>query len=490
MSHLIIANGPFLDATLIHVLAKKSQRLIALDGAVDRLFALGIIPQVILGDFDGLPIPSAAYWGVKQTLADYDHKNRVAMQPSYVGRHDVEIVLTTDQYATDLEKGIQYADLDAAKKIIILCATDGRTDHTLGNFSLLRRVYQKKRPIYIYTNTEVLEYVKDDVVLIRGEVGDQCAVCAAPYATVTSSGLVFDMENLPLEYGVQESTCNQLATPLARIEVKGEALIMHPPRLSAQRDFLRLSRTEQLQKLLQQELTTEEMLKMRKQANALYYFFFDMDGVLTDTEIINIKAVIKALTFIKEKYALHFEIPDSHAFFADFLVGNTLYQMHEEINSRFQDVVTFQQEFEAHASKFFMEMKNSADFFIPSSLVFLNKVQKKYPLCVVSNGQRDDIAFNIAKMHLDFPLLYIGAEDCRHHKPNPEPYLRAAKMLNVPPGKNCIAIEDSIRGVTAAKAAGMTVIGFDNHLNGRELLYAAGADRVVADLNELDVFYL
>lgn len=232
------------------------------------------------------------------------------------------------------------------------------------------------------------------------------------------------------------------------------------------------------------------MNKISKNKKQSYYFFFDMDGVLTDTEIINIKSVIKALTFIKEKYSLQFDIPSSLPYFADFVVGNTMYQMHQEVKSRFQDVGPFQQEFEEHASKFYMEMKNNADLFIPSSLVFLKKVQAKYPFCIVSNGAREDIACNVKRMQFEFSVPFIGAEDCRHHKPNPEPYLRAAKLLNVQPDKHCIAIEDSVRGVTAAKAAGMTVIGLDNHLNERELLYSAGADRVVVDLNELDVFYL
>jgi len=48
----------------------------------------------------------------------------------------------------------------------------------------------------------------------------------------------------------------------------------------------------------------------------------------------------------------------------------------------------------------------------------------------------------------------IGLEETVKHKPSPEPYLKAAELLKVNP-ENCLVLEDSILGLTAAKAAGM-----------------------------------
>jgi len=42
-------------------------------------------------------------------------------------------------------------------------------------------------------------------------------------------------------------------------------------------------------------------------------------------------------------------------------------------------------------------------------------------------------------------------------KPAPDPYLRAAQMLNVAP-TDCLALEDSHHGVRAAVAAGMQTV--------------------------------
>lgn len=51
----------------------------------------------------------------------------------------------------------------------------------------------------------------------------------------------------------------------------------------------------------------------------------------------------------------------------------------------------------------------------------------------------------------------VGAEDCAHSKPSPEPYLLAAERLGVDP-RRCLVFEDSVAGVQAARKAGAQVI--------------------------------
>ena len=52
----------------------------------------------------------------------------------------------------------------------------------------------------------------------------------------------------------------------------------------------------------------------------------------------------------------------------------------------------------------------------------------------------------------------ISCEDTDKHKPDPEPYLIAARKLNVPP-EHCLVFEDAETGVKAAKKAGMKCVG-------------------------------
>lgn len=71
-------------------------------------------------------------------------------------------------------------------------------------------------------------------------------------------------------------------------------------------------------------------------------------------------------------------------------------------------------------------------------------------------------------------------------KPHPDPFLRAAELLGVTPGR-AVVIEDAVSGVEAGRRGGFAlVVGVDRGGN-REALAAQGADVVVADLIELDV---
>lgn len=82
-----------------------------------------------------------------------------------------------------------------------------------------------------------------------------------------------------------------------------------------------------------------------------------------------------------------------------------------------------------------------------------------------------------------FETLHSAADE-QHGKPHPAVYLSAARALQVEP-RHCIAFEDSIPGVQAAHAAGMTVIAVpDTHHFARpEYGIAAQKLRSLADFN-------
>jgi HAD superfamily hydrolase (TIGR01509 family) len=56
-----------------------------------------------------------------------------------------------------------------------------------------------------------------------------------------------------------------------------------------------------------------------------------------------------------------------------------------------------------------------------------------------------------------FDVTVCGDEVDGQNKPLPRPYQRAAELLGVDPG-DCVAVEDSVTGVTSAVAAGCTVL--------------------------------
>ena len=81
-----------------------------------------------------------------------------------------------------------------------------------------------------------------------------------------------------------------------------------------------------------------------------------------------------------------------------------------------------------------------------------------FPCAVASGSDRPWVTGHLERLGLlsRFRLL-VTAEDTDQHKPNPDPFLEAAKQLGVGP-EACIALEDSPNGVAAAAAAGMFTI--------------------------------
>jgi mannitol-1-/sugar-/sorbitol-6-phosphatase len=84
---------------------------------------------------------------------------------------------------------------------------------------------------------------------------------------------------------------------------------------------------------------------------------------------------------------------------------------------------------------------------------------------------------------LPVPKYLITSTDVQHGKPNPEPYIKAAKILGLPPA-DCIAVEDAPAGIRAGKAAGARVLALRTTASDTELTQA-GADWIANDLASL-----
>ena len=78
------------------------------------------------------------------------------------------------------------------------------------------------------------------------------------------------------------------------------------------------------------------------------------------------------------------------------------------------------------------------------------------PHALVTSSERRFMDAVLARTGLRFDVL-VCADDVSMTKPDPEPYLLAAKLLGAAPA-SCVALEDSPNGVASAEAAGCHVI--------------------------------
>ncbi len=108
------------------------------------------------------------------------------------------------------------------------------------------------------------------------------------------------------------------------------------------------------------------------------------------------------------------------------------------------------------------------------------------PFCVASSGAIEKMHFTLGLTGLLdlFRDRMYSAEQVARGKPFPDLFLHAAQQMGHSPD-TCVVVEDSLPGVKAAQAAGMSVLGFaGTELADGDELGAAGAT-VFSDMRDL-----
>jgi HAD superfamily hydrolase (TIGR01509 family) len=112
------------------------------------------------------------------------------------------------------------------------------------------------------------------------------------------------------------------------------------------------------------------------------------------------------------------------------------------------------------------------------------------PMACASNSHTAYVRAALARTGLErhFGARLFCADQVERPKPAPDVYLAAARTLGIAPVQ-CIVVEDSAAGVTAASDAGMTVLGFVGTAHARaeqaDVLRASGASCIFESMDNL-----
>ena len=210
---------------------------------------------------------------------------------------------------------------------------------------------------------------------------------------------------------------------------------------------------------------------------------FDCDGVLVDSEIIALRVELKALADIGLVY-------DDHHAFAERFLGQTHAAFHAELDKDHRERLGAPLP-EGFGSRLVdMIWAEMSEFTEAVPGVHNAVAGVTVPVAVASSSGLAHIKHKLRRAGLfeTFdPHIYSG-ELVPRGKPFPDIYLHATSQLGIHP-KQCVAVEDSVNGVKAAVAAGMTAIGFvggghcSPRLGGK--LSDAGAKEVARDMHDL-----
>ncbi|HEY5709922.1 MAG TPA: HAD family hydrolase [Solirubrobacterales bacterium] len=118
---------------------------------------------------------------------------------------------------------------------------------------------------------------------------------------------------------------------------------------------------------------------------------------------------------------------------------------------------------------------------VPGIVEALKEIE--LPACVASSGSHEKMRLTLGLTGLwdRFAGRIFSADEVKRGKPAPDLFLHAASRMSTPPGR-CIVVEDSPFGIAAAKAAGMSALGFAAATSAAGL---DGADAVFRAMEDL-----
>ena len=193
---------------------------------------------------------------------------------------------------------------------------------------------------------------------------------------------------------------------------------------------------------------------------------FDMDGVIVDTEPYNMRRVYEYVHSLRPEA----RIEDMY---------QNAGRVKEDVWTRIASIIGKGKGWEETRADYEKNWKPNHPFAIPYKEIFRKDtitILKWARECGMNTAVASSTSYEKVKEILTevevvpYLDLIISGEFFEKSKPDPAIYLKTAELLGAEP-EECIAIEDSTAGITAAKCAGMTVIalkderfGFDRSL--------------------------
>ncbi|MEI8215889.1 MAG: thiamine diphosphokinase [Eubacteriales bacterium] len=189
---------------------RESHYVYCADGGVENAYALGITPNMIIGDYDSI------------SIEPLDIPNK-GLKPGM-------ITLPREKDETDLFACV----LDGLEKgfedFILMCCTGGRLDHFMGALAILEYLNLKKAKGLIIDNKNVIMFLKNgSLTLDKDEKFKYLSIIPLDETIcgVSTKGLAYtlDRETLYREKGLGIS--NEIIGESGRVSIeKGSALII------------------------------------------------------------------------------------------------------------------------------------------------------------------------------------------------------------------------------------------------------------------------
>lgn len=208
---IIFVNGNLSDLSQVKKIIKKEDCLIAADGGIKHILKLGLVPQIIIGDFDS----------ISSDLLGQSRLSPTTTLIKYPQKKD----------KTDFELAIDLVLKRKFKEIIIFGILGDRLDHLIANIFLLAKIQTENKSVKIKIIEGKKEiYILNKEITINGKIGDEVSIVpvSEKLESVTTDGLYYRLIDDTLFFGSTRGVSNVMNKNTAKITVaNGVALIAY-----------------------------------------------------------------------------------------------------------------------------------------------------------------------------------------------------------------------------------------------------------------------
>lgn len=200
---IIFLNGEIPRKKVISHYLDGHTMVIGADGGSNHLIDLNINPNIIIGDMDSIKPVSLKKFQKTGT----------------------EVLQISEQETTDFEKCLMYCRKNGISDVFVFGGASPRADHTLNNYSVMKR-YHNKLDIRLIDDIFEILFINNQI-RFNYRINELVSLLPLPKAVgVTTKGLEFSLKNETLEFGNREGTLNNSVSSIVSISfTKGSLLL-------------------------------------------------------------------------------------------------------------------------------------------------------------------------------------------------------------------------------------------------------------------------
>jgi len=204
---VIIANGELKKIGFYRKCWEDDDLFICANGGTKHALALGLKPEVIIGDLDSL---------------DREDRKRLKETGSEFIEH------SSEKEKSDLELALDYAVSLQPAEIIIIGALGGkRVDHAFINLLLLNVPFREGIPARIIDENHEI-FLAEKETIVNGAVGDYISLFpqTGDVCGIVTAGLKYPLNDEILHFASTRGLSNEMIAPRAKITFKSGLLLV------------------------------------------------------------------------------------------------------------------------------------------------------------------------------------------------------------------------------------------------------------------------